>query len=206
MGHSLWIHGTSLEFLGLSKLTKIESGSVLIYKNYKMCYVDQMDWTRVRRWTDSLELMSYDPIMSEKRKTNSLSSSFRFFIQIVKNPKYHQQQKTPIIKKENQNETSCQKAGRVCHTECDDAGCWGPGDEQVGFAVCNWLSVNCVIREWIWISLRFNVTVSRLPAFQTGFTVSEVVRRCSSHLRSWKQYLSILQWGVRQFLHERRSR
>ena len=47
MGHSLWIYGTSLKFLGLSKLTKIEMGSVLIYNNQDLCYADQMDWNRV---------------------------------------------------------------------------------------------------------------------------------------------------------------
>ena len=45
--HSLWIHGTSLKFLGLSKLAKIGMGTVLIYDNKNLCYADQMDWTRV---------------------------------------------------------------------------------------------------------------------------------------------------------------
>ena len=46
-GHALWIFGTALKFLGLSKLTKIQTGSVLIYKNSDLCYADQMDWKRV---------------------------------------------------------------------------------------------------------------------------------------------------------------
>ena len=46
-GHTLWVYGTSLKFLGLSKLTKIEEGSVLIFDNNDLCFADQMDWNRV---------------------------------------------------------------------------------------------------------------------------------------------------------------
>ena len=45
--HPLWVYGTSLKFLGLTKLTKIEEGTVLIFDNKDLCFADQMDWNRV---------------------------------------------------------------------------------------------------------------------------------------------------------------
>ena len=47
------------------------------------------------------------------------------------NPKYHKDQLTPIVKSNNKEVAQCIAEGLVCHSECDESGCWGPGDEQV---------------------------------------------------------------------------
>ena len=51
--------------------------------------------------------------------------------QIVQNPKYHGAELKAIMNGRNKNLTSCLREGRTCHPECDDSGCWGPGEEQV---------------------------------------------------------------------------
>ncbi|CAG0915353.1 unnamed protein product [Notodromas monacha] len=85
---ALYIIKTSLEFLGLRSLKTIMEGAVSILENDKLCLVDSVDWSLIKR-------SSYMPLLMN-----------------------------------NSSPEKCRRAGLVCHKQCSDEGCWGPGPDQ----------------------------------------------------------------------------